>query len=427
MKSKFKLVFSLLVFSNLLLMDLLLLATPTNAQNAPANSSGSGVDSYQTPPVVYSGVEGSIRRLLCTPGISSDYAPDTSTAGSGPIISEDPTVTNPDSRDLAVCINRLYRFGAVLGAVAGTFFIALAGYFYILGGEHGKEKAKNMIFSVIAGLLVIFTAFILLRQINPEAVKFRTIQPPILTNVPKDLPSCEQLGLPSGCSIGARIAASGGGGTTPTTTPGPRGSGAVACCDIIPWSGPDPYDVNGVHWESTKAELKAAADATVADWKKAGNETRVTSAYRPQSYQEHSRSVWDAFKIICGTGSSCSKPGSGVKEVKGGYSCPSPQFDVPAPADLSKYTNDKAYMDKLKAEARAHGHYGDTRPACQASDHAKGVAVDFNAGNGLVGENKQFQTIAKNHGLCRNVQGDESHFVLIKYLSETETKKCIDF
>jgi hypothetical protein len=212
LKSKLQSAFSGLILSNILLMSLLAFAplqasalTSPPATAVPANTAASSSPggTYQAPPVVYQGVQASIQRLLCTPGISSNSAPDTSGALDGPVISSDPTVTNPDSRDLAVCVNRLYRFGGAIGAFAGVFFIGLSGYFYLLGGEHAKEKAKGMIFSVIAGLLIIFTAFILLKAINPDAVKFKSIQPPTLSGVPDEFLQCKALGLPEGCVVSA--------------------------------------------------------------------------------------------------------------------------------------------------------------------------------------------------------------------------------
>src|SRR5262245_4748842 len=141
MKTKFQFVFSVLFYSNLLLIELFLFSPPALAQtqtNQPATTTQSSGST-----VVYQGVEASIQRLLCTPGISSNYAPDNESATAGPNTvlfgqSDSNSVSNVNARDISVCINRLYRFGAVLGSIAGVFFIALAGYMYILGGEQGK-------------------------------------------------------------------------------------------------------------------------------------------------------------------------------------------------------------------------------------------------------------------------------------------------
>ncbi len=80
------------------------------------------------------------------------------------------------------------------------FFIALAGYYYILGGESAKEKAKTLISSVIAGLVIIFASFILLKFINPDLIHFKTIQPPQLSGV-GNLPDCSKVGLGDQCAL----------------------------------------------------------------------------------------------------------------------------------------------------------------------------------------------------------------------------------
>ncbi len=187
--------------SNILLINFWMLL-PATAQAQVTNVP----QANNIPIVPYSGPEGSIARFLCVPNISN---PTNSTntnpqpQGNLPVIGSAGTTvptSNPAAGDLSTCVNRLYRFAGAIGAFAAVFFIALAGYYYILGGEKAKERAKHMIISVIAGLVIIFTAYILLKQINPDAVKFKTIQPPTLGNVAA-LPTCEALGLPAGCNI----------------------------------------------------------------------------------------------------------------------------------------------------------------------------------------------------------------------------------
>jgi hypothetical protein len=204
MKSKLKLIFSAMMVSNLLLINLILflpkLAGAQVNNVPPANN---------TPVVPYSGPEASIRRFLCVPNISDNKTstkPDVGTVTST-------ATNNPSAGDLATCVNRLYRFAGAIGAFAAVFFVALAGYYYILGGEKAKEKAKHMIISVIAGLVIIFTAFILLKQINPEAVKFKTIQPPQLGKV-GNFPDCASLlgNAEQNCLLNGKIVSSNGSG-----------------------------------------------------------------------------------------------------------------------------------------------------------------------------------------------------------------------
>ncbi len=136
-----------------------------------AGSSSGGV-SYETK---YEGVDGSIKKYLCTP-------------------------SNPSTgKDIENCINKLYRFGISFGAIALVFFIVLAGYMYITGGESGKAKAKGMLQNSLVGMAMLLGTYLLLGFINPNLLLFRSIQPPIFTA--PDFASCADLGLGDGCII----------------------------------------------------------------------------------------------------------------------------------------------------------------------------------------------------------------------------------
>lgn len=124
-------------------------------------------------PKYNAGVEQSIRDYLCTPtGLGSD---------------------------LYECIGRAYRFSIAFGAIALVFFIVLAGYYYITGGETGKTKGKQVIFSAFTGMAIIVFSFVLLNFINPSLTEIRSIQPPIFSEV--DLPTCEEIGFGANCRI----------------------------------------------------------------------------------------------------------------------------------------------------------------------------------------------------------------------------------
>ncbi len=144
---------------------------PNQAQaQANTNSADSGRATYK-------GVEGSITDFLCTPTDSSAVP-----GATGSIINPGTAVINIASNDLYDCINKLYRFGIAFGAIAGVFWLILAGYYYISGSEAAIAKAKGYVGGVIVGLLIMLTSFILLKQINPDLVRFRPIQPPQFTN-----------------------------------------------------------------------------------------------------------------------------------------------------------------------------------------------------------------------------------------------------
>lgn len=107
------------------------------------------------------GAEASIKRLLCAPTNTSD------------------TGYNAASGDLYLCINKLYRFAIAFSSVFAVFMIVIAGYLYMAsdGNEESVTKAKEILVSTITAMVILAIAFLLLEQINPELVKFKTIQP----------------------------------------------------------------------------------------------------------------------------------------------------------------------------------------------------------------------------------------------------------
>lgn len=119
-----------------------------------------------TSTVEYKGVEQTIRDFLCAPSESADpYA-----------------LTN--------CINRLYRFGIAAGALVLVFFVVLAGYFYITGGEQAKAKGKTILQNSMVGVALLLGSYILLRFLNPNITMYKSIQPPIFSAT---IPSCEEV------------------------------------------------------------------------------------------------------------------------------------------------------------------------------------------------------------------------------------------
>lgn len=139
----------------------------------------------------YSGVDDTIKEYICTPSES------------------------PNPNELANCINKIYRFGIAIGAVALVFFAVVAGYSYILGGEKGKEKGKTVFKNALVGMIILLTSYVFLGFINPDLVAFKPINPPQFLD-PK-LPKCEDIGFSDDCVItvpggGEQTLPGGGGG-----------------------------------------------------------------------------------------------------------------------------------------------------------------------------------------------------------------------
>jgi hypothetical protein len=156
-----------------------------SAQPVPSGPLRPATSAADVPLPEYSGVEQSIEAYLCTPkGLGTD---------------------------LYDCVGRLYRFGITIGAIALVFFIVMAGYLYITGGETGKGKAKSMIFSALTGMGLLLGSFVLLNFINPALVEIRPIQPPIFSTA--NLPSCDDIGFGAACITSSGQVFNAGGGT----------------------------------------------------------------------------------------------------------------------------------------------------------------------------------------------------------------------
>jgi hypothetical protein len=114
--------------------------------------------------------------------------------------------------DLNVCVNRLYRFSISIGGFLLVFLLALAGYYYMLGSESGKQKAKGIVGSSVAGMIIILTSYLILNQINPALTQFRAIQPPIFSG--GKLPTCEDVNYGATCTLSdGQVLVPPGGGT----------------------------------------------------------------------------------------------------------------------------------------------------------------------------------------------------------------------
>jgi hypothetical protein len=117
-----------------MLLGYLVFAQPAQAQLNTGTSAQSTVPEYKN-------VDSSIEKYLCTPNSSN--------LGGA----------------LFTCISKVYRFGVAFGAIAVVFFIVLAGYMYITGGEAAKSKAKTMIQNSIIGIALMLGSYLLLSLI----------------------------------------------------------------------------------------------------------------------------------------------------------------------------------------------------------------------------------------------------------------------
>jgi hypothetical protein len=115
---------------------------------------------------------------------------------------------------------------------------------------------------------------------------------------------------------------------------------------ISPITDADALTMEGgtrVIWNNTAAGLQAAANNLVTRITGAGGTANITSAYRPQAYQNHLREVWDKARAL--------------RDNPGGTEC-------------------DAVRAAVNAEMANHALNVD-RPVAQVSNHAAGNAVDI--------------------------------------------------
>lgn len=150
-------------------------------ENAPITNQ-EGINKFPQ----YTGPQQSITEFLCTPSDS------------------------PQPGDLSYCINRLYRFGIAVGGYSLVFFVVLAAYFYLTGGEQSKAKGKSILQNAIVGLFILLGSYMLLKFLNPSLVVYRTIQPPLIQATPLAL--CKDVPAGTACKMqgGNGIAGAGG-------------------------------------------------------------------------------------------------------------------------------------------------------------------------------------------------------------------------
>lgn len=79
------------------------------------------------------------------------------------------------SNDLGTYINRLFFFAITIGAIIAVVRLMWAGYVYMAGARDNWSSishAKDIMFNVTVGLLLLLGMYLILFQINPDMLKF---------------------------------------------------------------------------------------------------------------------------------------------------------------------------------------------------------------------------------------------------------------
>lgn len=77
------------------------------------------------------------------------------------------------STNLPEYINAIYKFGLWTIGIAALLMITLGGFMYITsaGNSSSTGKAKKFITDAIAGLILAFIAYLLLKTLNPDLLE----------------------------------------------------------------------------------------------------------------------------------------------------------------------------------------------------------------------------------------------------------------
>jgi len=72
------------------------------------------------------------------------------------------------------CINQIYVWSMGVAALLAFLMIVLGGYFIMTAGGNAEQstKGKGFITSSLMGMVILFAAYLLLNQINPDLVNF---------------------------------------------------------------------------------------------------------------------------------------------------------------------------------------------------------------------------------------------------------------
>lgn len=185
-------------------------------------------------------------------------------------------------------------------------------------------------------------------------------------------------------------------GRTTSTTPIPTTTQAPDINKIIkPWTGPDPYP-NTV-WDNTKPELKTAYEAFNREWVAQGNKTLVVrQVYRPKAYQDHIRSIWEAWRLRNNNTST------------EGYRCN--EITHLTKADVANM--DAAQINILNSEVNKHNTATEKTPPACYSDHSEGIAIDITPPAVTGAVYRKWIETGNSVGLCHYIAGDQPHFAL---------------
>jgi hypothetical protein len=295
------------------------------------------------------GVSDQIAKYLCAPNTVPEKETEifNNVGQAGKDYQTTAAFNNNNSGVLYQCINQIYKFAIVIAAVVGVFFIVIAGYIYMSsdGDAEAVSKAKSILTSSIASIVILYIGYVLLKALNPDLIEFQSVQPPSvktsnlvqLTEPPSGEPAAGQIpsiglntsSIPNNAkgSVEQLLAA----GCTITAEARPRNevpnisspmwSKLLQICQIASASGHKPNVTSTVRRESVGSYHQKACAIDFADGKGDGFFNINTKTGRPAGV-----AIYNAAKQA-GISESRINPGVDAKQtfhihIDLGNSCP---------------------------------------------------------------------------------------------------------
>jgi len=164
---------------------------------------------------------------------------------------------------------------------------------------------------------------------------------------------------------------------------------------IKSWTGEDPYP--NAKWDTTKPALKTAYEAFNQAWIAQGNNAlAVRQVYRPKEYQDHIRSIWEAWRLKNNNTST------------DGYRCN--EISHLSTSDVVNMTASQNSI--LNSEVSKHSTAIEKTPPACISDHSQGIAIDITPPATSGALYKKWIEVGVSVGLCHYIAGDQPHFAL---------------
>jgi len=172
-----------------------------------------------------------------------------------------------------------------LGAALAVLFAIIGGTQYVAAGisPDAKSGAKERIVRAITGLTIILSSYLLLNSINPDLVNFKLELPSVVVRNWVQSTGPGDVVDPTGCP---NI-------TSPSTlldSPEALSMEASGGTSVI-------FSSDDSVVQTNLSRLKTESNHLIGALAQVGISARVTSAYRPYSYQKHLYQIYDAWVV----------------------------------------------------------------------------------------------------------------------------------